>query len=144
MKRETCVTLLKEIYEKGNPFVMLCGIVIDDAGCGMAKSHMVVTEPLTNLVGHLHGGAIATIIDNIFGVTCRTVGAEVVTQSITTSFIRNTDIGKTIYASGHIEHLGRTTIVLAADIKDEDERLMAHSIATMFVTGSDARFPREW
>ena len=144
MDRETCVPMLKEIYEKGNPFVKLCGIVIDDAGCGFARSHMKVTAQLTNLVGHLHGGAIATIIDNIFGVTCRTVGAEVVTQSIVTDFIRNTDIGKNVHAEGRIEHLGRTTIVLIADITDEDGRLMAHSIATMFVTGRDERFPREW
>ena len=144
MNRETALPILKEMYEQGNPFVKLCGIVIDDAGQGMAKSHMTVTEPLTNLVRHLHGGALATLIDNIFGVTCRTVGAEVVTQSITTNFIRNTEIGKTIYAEAHIHHAGRTTIVLEADVFTEEKKLMAHSIATMFVSGTDGRFPRKW
>jgi len=130
MNRETALPILKEIYEQGNPFVKLCGIVIDDAGQGMAKSHMTVTEPLTNLVRRLHGGALATLIDNIFGVTCRTIGAEVVTQSITTNLIRN--------------HAGRTTIVLEADVFTEEKKLMAHSIATMFVSGTDDRFPRKW
>lgn len=144
MDRETALPLLKEIYEQGNPFVKLCGIVIDDAGPGMAKSHMAVTGPLTNLVSRLHGGALATLIDNIFGVACRTVGAEVVTQSITTNFIRNTEIGKTVHAEAHIRHAGRATIVLEVDVFTEDKKLMAHSIATMFVSGTDPRFPRDW
>ena len=80
----------------------------------------------------------------IFGVTCRTIGAEVVTQSITTNLIRNTDIGKTVYAEAHIHHAGRTTIVLEADVFTEEKKLMAHSIATMFVSGTDDRFPRKW
>ena len=105
---------------------------------------MTVTEPLTNLVERLHGGALATLIDNIFGVTCRTIGAEVVTQSITTDFIRNTEIGKTIHAEAHIHHAGRTTIVLEADVFTEEGKLMAHSLATMFVSGTDPRFPRDW
>ena len=144
MNRETALPILKEIYEQGNPFVKLCGIVIDDAGQGMAKSHMTVTEPLTNLVQRLHGGALATLIDNIFGVTCRTIGAEVVTQSITTNLIRNTEIGRKIYAEAHIHHAGRTTIVLEADVFTDEQKLMAHSIATMFVSGTDDRFPRNW
>ncbi len=144
MNRETALPMLKEIYEQGNPFVKLCGIVIDDAAEGMAKSHMTVTEPLTNLVRRLHGGALATLIDNIFGVTCRTIGAEVVTQSITTNMIRNTEIGRTVRAEAHIHHAGRSTIVLEADVFTEDGKLMAHSIATMFVSGRDDRFPRDW
>ncbi|MBO4852497.1 MAG: PaaI family thioesterase [Schwartzia sp.] len=144
MNRETALPILKEIYEQGNPFVKLCGIVVDDAGPGMAKTHMTVTEPLTNLVRRLHGGALATLIDNLFGVTCRTIGAEVVTQSITTNLIRNTEIGKTIYAEAHIHHAGRSTIVLEGDVFTEDKKLMAHSIATMFVSGTDDRFPRNW
>ena len=144
MNRETAIPLLKKIYEEGNPFVKLCGIVIDDAACGAAKSHMTVKEPLTNLVCRLHGGALATLIDNIFGVTCRTVGAEVVTQSVTSNFIRNTEIGKTVFAEAHIQHAGRSTIVLEADVFTEERKLMAHSVATMFVSGTDPRFPRNW
>ena len=37
-----------------------------------------------------------------------------------------------------------TTIVLEADVFTEEKKLMAHSIATMFVSGTDERFPRHW
>lgn len=134
---------LRKLYQQ-NPFVRYCGIVIDDAGCGWAKLHMPVKHELTNLVGYTHGGALSTLIDNAVGTTCRTVGAEVVTQTITTNFIRNTKEGTNIYAEGNILHLGSRTIVLKAILKDEEDRLMCEALATMFITGNDPNFPRNW
>ena len=144
LDKDKCLEIIQEIFST-NRYVIHSGIIIDEVGCGWAKLHMTIDPDVhINLTGFTHGGALATLIDNIFGVTCRTIGAEVVTQSITTNLIRNTDIGKTVYAEAHIHHAGRTTIVLEADVFTEEKKLMAHSIATMFVSGTDDRFPRKW
>lgn len=143
MKKEAILTRLRHLYHT-NPFVHLLDIVIDDAGPGWAKSHMDVQPHLVNMDGLLHGGALGTLIDNLCGVSGRTLGYSVVTQNISASYIKNVPVGSTAYAACEVLHHGRSTMVMAVNAYSADRRLLCQAIATMFIAGADEKFQNIW
>ena len=143
MKKEAILTRLRHLYST-NPFVHLLAIVIDDAGPGWAKSHMDVLPHLVNMDGLLHGGALGTLIDNLCGVSGRTLGYRVVTQNISASYIRNIPVGSTAYAASKVLHRGRSTMVMEVNAYSADHRLLCQAIATMFIAGADEKFQNIW
>ena len=143
MKKEAILTRLRHLYNT-NPFVHLLDIVIDDAGPGWAKSHMDVQPHLVNMDGLLHGGALGTLIDNLCGVSGRTLGYSVVTQNISANYTKNIPVGNTAYAACKVLHHGRSTMVMAVDAYSADHRLLCQAIATMFIASADENFQDIW
>ena len=143
MEKAQILANLRALYST-NPFVHLLEITIDDAGPGWAKSHLTVLPRLLNMDGFLHGGALGTLIDNLCGVAGRTLGKVVVTQNISASYIRNIPIGEAAHAECRVLHRGRSTMVMAVAAYSDEEKLLCEGIATMFVTGDDARFTDIW
>ena len=144
MDSKTCLSLVRDIFST-NHFVQLCGIVIDEVGCGTARLHMpIVAEKHTNLSGNVHGGALSTLANTAVGVACCAAGCWVVTQSITTNFIKNITAGHTATCEARIKHCGRTTVTVVAEIFDDEHRLMCETLATMFIKGHSDDIPSEW
>ena len=121
------------------------GIDIDDIRCGKVTVSLL-TDPRkhTNHREVLHGGVMMALADSVTGVTGASVGAVVVTVSLTMSFIRNARPGSRIRVKSHITHNGRTTIVIAAEMYDEDDKLMANILADMMIVDHFPEIPRKW
>lgn len=144
MTSEECLAIIQGIFSS-NQFVKHCGIIIDEVGCGWAKLHMPISDEVhTNLTGFVHGGALSTLANTAVGVACCTVGARTVTLNIVTDFISNLRAGDTAWAEAKVSHRGRRTIVLTADIYDNDRRLLSKTMASMYVKGDDERIPPQW
>ncbi|MBQ7516597.1 MAG: PaaI family thioesterase [Schwartzia sp.] len=143
MDKAQILSRLRDLYNT-NPFVHLLGIVIDDAGPGWAKSHLTVTPPLLNMDGFLHGGALGTLIDNLCGVAGRTLGRVVLTQNISTSYIRNIPAGAAAHAECRVLHHGRHTMVMSVAAYSDEGKLLCEGVATMFVASVDERFTDLW
>jgi uncharacterized protein (TIGR00369 family) len=92
----------------------------------------------------VHGGVLAALADSVTGVTGASVGAAVVTVSMTMNFIRNTRPGERIRVVSRIVHRGRTTMVIEASMRDEDDRLMAEMMSTMMIVGHFPDIPERW
>lgn len=134
-----------DIYSK-NPFMSdYFHISIDDIHCGSVTVSLK-TDPKkhNNHRGRLHGGVLVALADSVTGVTSASVGASVVTVAMTMNFIRTAKPGETIRVTSHITHNGRSTIVIAADMFDEEDHLMANILATMMVVDHFPEIPREW
>ena len=121
------------------------GIDIDDIRCGKVTVSLL-TDPRkhTNHREVLHGGVMMALADSVTGVTGASVGAVVVTVSLTMSFIRNARPGSRIRVKSRITHNGRTTIVIAAEMYDEDDKLMANILADMMIVDHFPEIPRKW
>ena len=143
LEKETIIENLRALYHT-NPFVRLLDIVIDDAGPGMAKSHMVVRPELVNMAGYLHGGALETLVDNLCGVAGRTLGKDVVTQNISLSYIKNIKEGDTAHAEVHVLHSGSHTLVMKFDAVSDSGALLCEGNATMFAMRTDENFTNIW
>jgi putative thioesterase domain protein len=142
---EEIVARIREIYVPNHFMSDYFHIDIDDIRCGKVMVSLL-TDPRkhTNHREVLHGGVMMALADSVTGVTGASVGAVVVTVSLTMSFIRNARPGSRIRVKSHITHNGRTTIVIAAEMYDEDDKLMANILADMMIVDHFPEIPRKW
>lgn len=142
---EEIVARIRAIYSLNHFMSDYFHIVIDDIRCGEVTVSLQ-TDPMkhTNHRGVLHGGSMVALADSVTGVTGASVGAMVVTVSLTMSFIRNARPGSRLRVKSHITHSGRTTIVIAGEMYDEDNKLMANILANMMVVDHFPEIPRKW
>ena len=63
---------------------------------------------------------------------------------MTMNFIRTAKPGETIRVASHITHNGHSTIVITADMFDEENNLMSNILATMMVVDRFTEIPRRW
>lgn len=136
---------IRGIYKK-NPFMSdFFHISLDEIHCGGATVSMV-TDPAkhANHRGIIHGGVMAALADSVLGVTGASIGAVVVTVSMTVDYIRNTSLGGRIRVTSRIRHAGRTTIVIDMSMFDEKDRLLMDAMATMMVVDHFPEIPAKW
>ena len=85
------VEQLRRHWQERIPFNRLCGVVVsrwDDTGVRMEVDD---AEALSNGVGSMHGGVVATLVDTVANAAAITVGdfapgTQVVTVSLTVNF----------------------------------------------------------
>lgn len=136
---------IRDIYKPNHFMSDYFHIHIDEIRCGeVTVSLDTVPEKHTNHRGVLHGGTLVALADAVTGVTSASVGEVVVTASLTMNFIRNARPGSKLRVKGHINHHGRSTIVIEAVMLDEKDRLMANILATMMIVDHFPEIPRKW
>ena len=136
---------IRDIYSKNHFMADYFHIHIDEIHCGSVTVSLK-TDPAkhNNHTGRLHGGVLVALADSVTGVTSASVGASVVTVSMTMNFIRNAKSGETIRVTSHITHRGRKTIVIEANMYDEENHLMANILATMMIMKPFPEIPEHW
>jgi uncharacterized protein (TIGR00369 family) len=109
------------------PFSVACGIDVDAAGPEEVKGRMAWRDDRCTAGGVLHGGAIMTLADSLGGI-CAFLnvaqGATTSTIESKTNFMRPVRAG-TAWATTRPLHVGRATIVLLTEIRDDDDKLVA-------------------
>lgn len=128
-----------------NSFMTQFGVSIDEIKCGSAVVSINV-DPLKhfNHRGVCHGGVLTALSDSVLGVTGASVGAAVATLNFSMNFIRNVHSAGRIYVKSNIRHHGRTTMVIEAEMYDEEDSLLATILTTMFVVGRFEEIPAKW
>lgn len=128
-----------------NSFMTQFGVSIDEIKCGSAVVSINV-DPLKhfNHRGICHGGVLTALSDSVLGVTGASVGAAVATLNFSMNFIRNVHSAGRIYVKSNIRHHGRTTMVIEAEMYDEEDSLLATILTTMFIVGRFEEIPAKW
>ncbi len=128
-----------------NSFMTQFGVSIDEIKCGSAVVSINV-DPLKhfNHRGVCHGGVLTALSDSVLGVTGASVGAAVATLNFSMNFIRNVHSAGRIYVKSNIRHHGRTTMVIEAEMYDEEDSLLATILTTMFIVGRFEEIPAKW
>jgi len=115
-------------------FRHLLGLQVMELGAGRAVMELVISPQHLNSHGSLHGGVLATMIDNTGGLAgchCHASGRlrKAVTLSLTTSFIAAASSG-TVRAVGLKRSGGRRIFVATTEVTDEAGNLVAIGEAT--------------
>ncbi len=117
------------------PFSVACGVEIDAAGPEEVRARMEWHEERCTAGGSLHGGALMTLADSVGGI-CAFLnlpqGAVTSTVESKTNFLRPVTTG-TARATCRPLHVGRQTIVLATEIRDDAGKLVAFVTQTQAV-----------
>lgn len=136
---------IREIYSH-NPFMTkLCPIDIEEIKCGKVTISFQTDPALhTNHRGILHGGLFLALIDSVTGVTGASIGAKVATASLSTNFIANARPGSRLTVKSHTVHRGRSSYVMEMKLIDENGKIIADSLATMWIVERFEEIPDEW
>jgi 1,4-dihydroxy-2-naphthoyl-CoA hydrolase len=120
------------------PFSVACGIELDAAGPEEVRGHMKWQEDRCTTGGILHGGALMSLADTLGGV-CAFLnlpeGAGTSTIESKTNFLRAVRNGAA-HARTRPLHVGRQTIVLTTEIRDDAGKLVAVVTQTQAVLQS--------
>lgn len=135
---------IKQIWSS-SAFMNLLKIEIDEIHCGGATVKMPIDFDIhTNHWLGVHGGALAALADAVMGITGASVGEVVQTLSFNINFISNLPGTGTAIVKSQVKHHGQTTMVIMAEMTDEQNNLLAVITTTMFIAGHFNEIPREW
>ena len=117
------------------PFSVACGIEVDAAGPEEVRARMEWRGERCTAGGILHGGSLMTLADSVAGI-CAFLnlpdGAGTSTVESKTNFLRPVTAGAA-RATCRPLHVGRQTIVLATEIRDDAGKLVAFVTQTQAV-----------
>ena len=109
------------------PFAVGCGIEVDAADPELVTGRMPWAEDRCTVAGLLHGGAVMTLADSL-GAICAFLnlpeGATTSTIESKTNFMRGVRSGFA-HATSRPLHVGRQTIVVTTEVRDDDGKLVA-------------------
>ena len=118
---------IKQIWSS-SAFMNLLKIEIDEIHCGGATVKMPIDFDIhTNHWLGVHGGALAALAD-----------------AVNINFISNLPGTGTAIVKSQVKHHGQTTMVIMAEMTDEQNNLLAAITTTMFIAGHFNEIPREW
>ncbi len=131
-------TLLVKSFHKYPPIVKHFGMELsfdDDSA--------IITLPYNPNLDHgegaIHGGAIATLLDNAGFFTSALAADEIVTTSEMSFHLLRPSRKKKLIACGKVLKIGKRQVVAEMNCKDEDGVLIAHGTGTFLILNNKKR-----
>lgn len=128
---------LEYALKRHNPVCELIGMEIIDIGDGYSKISFPYKKELANPTGSLHGGIIATAIDQAGSIAVWTShkGEHQVTMELKINYLRPLmPEDSPFYAEGKVIKKGRTTVVALVTVYSNKGEPMAIGLGTWFKT----------
>ena len=117
------------------PFAVTLGIEITEASPDGVTATLDHRAELCTTAGVLHGGALMTLADTV-GAVCAFLnlpsGARTSTLESKTNFVRAVTSGRATARCAPV-HVGRSTIVLQTQVRDENDKLVVLTTQTQTV-----------
>lgn len=121
-------------HERQASFHNLLGIEVVRAEKGRSEIRLKIEEHHLRSLGIAHGGAVASLMDTAVGMAAYSLAPSdhhCVTIQLNLNYTRAAPLGSTLTAKGTVQHHGRTTAVVTAEIHDENNKLVATGSGTM-------------
>ena len=113
-------------------FARKLGLRLIKAEPGYAMVEMEPQEELANIFGMTHGGAIFSLIDEAFEVSCNTHGTVAVALSVTVTYHRAPDQKSKLRAESNEIHRSAKTGTYEIKVMDEHDVLIASCTALCY------------
>ena len=125
-----------KFFNDNDHFAKENGMVITRLGEGTSEAVLTATDRHINGMGIIMGGALFTLSDFAFAAAIHTFGRRAVGMNTTTAFLKPGKgvPGAKFTARATLVSKTRRTGVFDVNVYDEDDRLLAHSLMTGFIT----------
>ena len=110
---------------ESEPFAKRLGLRLVDLGDGYAVVEMQCSEDMENIFHMTHGGAIFTLIDEAFEISCNSHGTVAVALNVNVTYHRAPSPASTLRAEAKEVARTRRTGSYYITVKDEKENLIA-------------------
>ena len=103
---------------------------------GKIEIQFTVEKYMLNPIGILHGGIMATMLDEVMGAACFTLGRPVgyATINMNLDYLNPAKVGEKVIAKGTIVRAGKTVIHAEAILVNEDEKVLAKATSNLIGT----------
>ncbi|MFH0844310.1 MAG: hotdog fold thioesterase [Pseudomonadota bacterium] len=99
---------------------------------GYALVEMAPQDDNLNIFGTIHGGAIFSLMDEAFQLSCNTHGTVAVALNVTITYHQTPDPGSRLRAESKEIHLSNKTGTYDIKVRDEKDRLIASCLALAY------------
>lgn len=117
---------------KMEPYARKMGLTLVELSPGHAVVALEPKDDLTNIFGMTHGGAIFSLIDEAFEVSCNAHGTVAVALSMNVSYHRAPSPASRLRAESNEIHRSAKTAAYEIKVTDEDSRLIASCTALAY------------
>jgi acyl-CoA thioesterase len=126
-------SILKRVEKEG--FALKLGLRPVSLGEGRAVVEMIPQDQDTNIFGMIHGGAIFSLMDEAFQLSCNSHGTVAVALSVSVVFHNQPELGKRLRAESIEVHRSRKTATYEIKVTDDHESLIASCKALAYRKG---------
>ena len=119
------------------------GLKLVDLSAGYAVVEMAPGKDTENIFGMTHGGAIFSLIDEAFQVSCNSHGTVAVALSVNVTYHKAPDRKSVLRAESREVHRTRKTGTYDIKVTDEKRDLIASCTALAYRKGDPLPFPGE-
>jgi len=138
--------MIKEIFSsfservEKEPYAQKLGMHLVALEPGRALVEMAVQEDMTNLFDMIHGGAIFSLIDEAFQVSCNSHGTVALALNVNVTY-HQPPIKKGMLKAESLElHRSRKTATYEIRVTDEEKNLIASCLALAYRKGDPISF----
>jgi len=114
------------------PYARRLGMRLVEVGEGYAKVEMDVTPEMDNIFGMLHGGAIFSLIDEAFEVSCNSHGTVALALNVNISYLAAPEPRARLTAQSREINRTRKTGLYDIRVTDDKGRLIATAQALAY------------
>ena len=134
-------TIEKLIQATGKePYARKMGIRTVSLEAGHAVVEMDSSEDDGNIFGMIHGGAIFSLIDEAFQLSCNSHGTVAVALNVTVTYHQPPDKGGVLRAESREIHRSRRTGTYDIKVTDSKDKLIASCMALAYRKGDPLPF----
>lgn len=118
-----------------NGYVKTIGLKTELVEEGHVVMSMPIKENTVNIYGIVHGGALAGLLDTCMGLTCFTLGKQVVTLDMHLNYVKSAKLGEVVTATSKVLHAGEKTIMLEAQAVNDKNEIICKGTTNFCVVG---------
>ena len=119
-----------------SPCAVHLGMTLEELSPGYAKVKLELKKEFLNWDNMIHGGVIATLLDQAFGCACNTLENIHVAVQMNIHFLRAAPVGETIYAESRVLHAGRRVGASEMTVSDSQGKTIARASGTTVAMGA--------
>lgn len=123
MDLETAESFYREVERE--PYAKKLGLRLVDIGTGRAVVEMKLSGDSQNILGSTHGGAVFSLMDEAFQISCNSHGTIAVALSVTVTYHKPPPPEATLRAESREIHRSRKTGTYSILVTDDQGDLVA-------------------
>lgn len=114
------------------------GMSLEELSTGYAKVRLEMKKEFLNWDNMIHGGIIATVLDQAFGCACNTLENIHVAIQMNIHFLAAAPVGETLYAESRIIRAGRRVGTSEMTVLDSQGKVIAKATGATVSMGPRA------
>lgn len=118
-----------------SPYAHSMGMKLVELSKGYAKVKLELKKEFLNWENLIHGGVIASLLDQAFGCSLNTLENIYVAVQLNINYLSAAPVGETLYAESRVIYAGKKLGVSEMSVIDSKEKTIARATGTTVSLG---------